>query len=483
MSTQHPDNVNIPFFSDAAKMSGDAEVKEAYYAFSHLGCLEQMWDCEGKEVDNYVIKKLLTHYRSYFTKNEIGKDVFITVRVPNPTVEKAEAKILLETLESIPRSFDTAYLFYNKNLPPIFEVILPMTSSWRCINRIENYYREFVVGREKSSFSGEDKTIGDWIGEFFPKTIRVIPLFEDKESMINAHTITENFLKDKDYKSQRVFLAHSDTAMNYGKIAAVLLNKMALSNLETLEKKLNIDIYPILGLGSAPFRGNLRPDNVEKILKEYPSAQTYTIQSAFKYDFETSQVQEAIKKIQSVERGKAHAFSHEKALELIDRYSSVFQSQIQGLANTINTVAKSVPKRRKRKLHTGLFQYGRRLDCEGDQNIALPRAITFTASLYSMGIPPELLAFNALTEDDKAFLQESYIHFEDDLNDALRFCDIDSPFMPEELRESLKPYYDKVEVDELHCEAVRKVYANIDKNKEVVDDAVVSAASQRCFLG
>jgi len=36
------------------------EIQEAYYAFSHLGCDEQMWDCEGKEVDNYLVKKLLT---------------------------------------------------------------------------------------------------------------------------------------------------------------------------------------------------------------------------------------------------------------------------------------------------------------------------------------------------------------------------------------------------------------------------------------
>ncbi|MHA1329196.1 MAG: phosphoenolpyruvate carboxylase [Promethearchaeota archaeon] len=60
MSTQHPDNVNLPFFVDNSIIEGEDEVKEAYYAFSHLGCDEQMWDCEGKEVDNHVIKKLLT---------------------------------------------------------------------------------------------------------------------------------------------------------------------------------------------------------------------------------------------------------------------------------------------------------------------------------------------------------------------------------------------------------------------------------------
>ncbi|MBC7096909.1 MAG: phosphoenolpyruvate carboxylase, partial [Methanobacteriales archaeon] len=44
MSTQHPDNVNPPFFASSPLLSGEDEIKEAYYVFSHLGCDEQMWD-------------------------------------------------------------------------------------------------------------------------------------------------------------------------------------------------------------------------------------------------------------------------------------------------------------------------------------------------------------------------------------------------------------------------------------------------------
>ena len=62
MSTQHPDNVNSPFFAEDTELGGEGEIQEAYYVFSHLGCDEQMWDCEGKEVDNYVVKKLLTKH-------------------------------------------------------------------------------------------------------------------------------------------------------------------------------------------------------------------------------------------------------------------------------------------------------------------------------------------------------------------------------------------------------------------------------------
>ncbi|MFX1296650.1 MAG: phosphoenolpyruvate carboxylase, partial [Promethearchaeota archaeon] len=69
MSTQHPDNVNAPFFSESSEIGGEEEIVEAYYAFSHIGCDEQMWDCEGKEIDNYVIKKLLTKYKPFFDEN------------------------------------------------------------------------------------------------------------------------------------------------------------------------------------------------------------------------------------------------------------------------------------------------------------------------------------------------------------------------------------------------------------------------------
>ena len=95
MSTQHPDNVQIPFFADHPILQGETEIKEAYYAYSHLGCTEQMWDYEGKEVDHFVVKKLLSRYEQFFRRRRLGADLFLTLRVPNPRVERAEAKVLL----------------------------------------------------------------------------------------------------------------------------------------------------------------------------------------------------------------------------------------------------------------------------------------------------------------------------------------------------------------------------------------------------
>ena len=102
MSTQHPDNVAVPFFASGPVMNGEDEVREAYYAFSHLGCDEQMWDFEGKEVDEFVVEKLLSSYETFFRERPLGDAVRLTPRVPNPALEKAQAKVLLES--SVTRS-------------------------------------------------------------------------------------------------------------------------------------------------------------------------------------------------------------------------------------------------------------------------------------------------------------------------------------------------------------------------------------------
>ena len=90
MSTQHPDNVRQPFFCDGNVFNWEDEIKEAFYVYSHLKCNEQLWDYEGKEVDNFVVKKLLTRYENFFRKKTLGEDLRLTVRVPNPSIEKTE---------------------------------------------------------------------------------------------------------------------------------------------------------------------------------------------------------------------------------------------------------------------------------------------------------------------------------------------------------------------------------------------------------
>ena len=104
-------------------------------------------------------------------------------------------------------------------------------------------------------------------------------------------------------------------------------------------------------------------------------------------------------------------------------------------------MAKSIPSRRKRKLHTGLFGYARNME-----GISLPRAISFTAALYSLGCPPELFGLEVLTNEDLIFLKKNYINFEADILDALKFYNPKSPCVSKELAnviDQLFPNYEK----------------------------------------
>lgn len=479
MSTQHPDNATLPFFVQNSVLSGDDEVQEAYYVFSHLGIEEQLWDSEGKDVDNSVVKKLLNNYGQFFHKNKLGKDFFLTLRVPNPTEERNEAKILLETLESIPRSFDTAKEFYGEEIAPIFEIVQPMTRSAAELERIHRYYTDFVVGKQHKSIG--NMRISEWIGSFKPESINVIPLVEDKESMSNIKKIVGEFITGKKLEYQRVWLARSDPALNYGMLSAVLLNKCAAAQLDEVQEESSLDIFPIIGVGSAPFRGNFRPDNIN-CLKGYPSVQTFTTQSAFKYDNPYEEVQDAVTTINETKRRKAIPVDEKACFEIVERYSRQYIKELQEVVPWIHKIAKFIPRRRKRKLHIGLFGYSR-----GVGEFSLPRAIGFCASLYSLGMPPELIGFSALKEKDWTFLEGIYKNYSGDMKDALRYVNMRTisalaPTLAKTAKKAVKQL--NVEIDEEHAALTADIAECIRMEKTAgIQEKILRAAWRRKFLG
>ena len=487
MSTQHPDNANpAPFADERGVLRGDGEVDEAVHVFA-LGCDEQMWDSEGKETDNQVVRKLLTSHPHFF-QNEfrLGRDIALTLRVPNPRVERDMRKSLVEALQSVPSAWDMTQSFYGDAdvdpIAPIEDVILPLTTSAEEISLVETYYRKVVVGQEDEALEN-GQTVKDWVGEFFPKRVRVIPLIEDMEHLIRCDRIVEEYLEARDLPYQRVFLARSDPALNYGIVAAELVLKVGLLRLHELERRLGLPLYPIIGCGSVPFRGHLTPINVERSLTEYPSAQTFTVQSAFKYDYDEETVRNGIAQLRAHQRGEPVPVDEDRARPIIDKATAEHQANVQELADVIRTVSAYVPKRRERRLHVGLFGYGRTLGGVGE--VTLPRAIGFTASLYSIGIPPELLGLATLTESDLAFVREAYPSFDGDLRAALRFTN------ERQVKELLgEPYLRLVsqftdELDRVHEGLTSAIWASIDHDKATVSipHYVEEAARLRRFLG
>ncbi|WP_445872818.1 phosphoenolpyruvate carboxylase [Candidatus Jordarchaeum sp.] len=482
MSSQHPDNVRTPFFASQNILGGEDEIKEAYYVFSHLGCDEQMWDMEGKEVDNFVVVKLLSNYDYFFKENKLGEDIFLTLRIPNPAIEKTEAKILVETLDSIPRSFDASKIFYGEDHTPIFEVILPMTQSPEQLNRVYFYYKEFVVGNQnKTCFQG-DIPIKNWIGEFKPEEINVIPLIEDMTSMLNADQIVGDYLKDKKFDYQRVFLARSDPALNYSLVSAVIMNKIALQKLYFLEQDLSLEIYPILGVGSPPFRGGMTPTSEDRVLEEYPSVQTFTLQSAFKYDYPEQQVMESIKRIKEKSRGKSLDLDVTLYQNILEELSKEYEREIMEVAPLINQIASYIPQRRKRKLHIGLFGYSR-----GVGRAVLPRAITFCAALYSLGIPPEVFGLSVLNPQKKDVVRDIYKNFDDHISSALQYLNQDNlkllhPNLAERIREIAKEF--EFETNHEHKNLTTQIVTLFKQNEPtMLQEKIIEAGALRGFLG
>jgi phosphoenolpyruvate carboxylase len=419
MSTQHPDNVSVPIFAASALMGPEDEIREAYYAFAHLGCDEQMWDHEGKEVDVFVVEKLLTSYEPFFRDEPLGERIRLTPRVPNPRVERLQAKGLLELLHSLPRHADAARAFYGEERPPVTEVILPMTTSADEMERISRYYRRYVVGLADERLLPDDLPLREWVGELEPKSIAVIPLLEDLPFLLGAEKIVEAYALGKDLAEQRVFIARSDPALNYGMTAAVIVSLVALDRLHRAERRLGLPIYPIIGCGSVPFRGSLSPARVDAVLARYPSVQTFTLQSAFKYDHPADEVMRAVKRLRSAERSAPlEVADDDRLLDILDRSARRYRDEVAEVAALVNAVSPHVPRRRMRKLHIGLYGYSR-----GGSGVSLPRAITFCAAMYAVGLPPEALGLAALTRDDLDHLELRIPGFADDLREAAAYLD------------------------------------------------------------
>ncbi|MCX8126901.1 MAG: phosphoenolpyruvate carboxylase, partial [Dehalococcoidia bacterium] len=317
-----------------------------------------------------------------------------------------------------------------------------------------------------------------------PESINVIPLFEDASSLLNAHKIVEGYLKDKNLEYQRVFLARSDPALNYGALSAVLLLNIALQRLDSLEKRLGVAIYPILGVGSAPFRGNFKPTNAGEMVMGYRSCQTFTVQSAFKYDWPQEVVKQAIKEVRAAPRGSPLIIAEEKALAIVRKATATYQEQVREIARIVNSISPFVPRRRLRKLHVGLFGYARK-----SGKSSLPRAITFCAALYSIGLPPELLGLSGINRKDLKDIEELYPspNFEIDLRDAMRFY---NPSCLSLLSHGLRKQVEKSatiidsEPDAEHKEITDRIIHRLHRGQtDHISEYIVKAARIRRFLG
>lgn len=385
MATQHPDNACPAYFSGKRFISAQEEIEECYRCFAELGVEEYMWDWEGKFVDEAVMDRLYSKHQDFFRKKQIGRDVFLTFRIPN---------IWLESSHKLPRAFmnmitaEEGATNYGFHSPPLFEIILPMTTEASQLIYLQKTFGKIAKATEEI-FELKSRM----------KTIDVIPLFEEFTIIPKAKEILGeymDFLK-KEYnvvpEYMRVFTARSDPAMNAGFLPAKIASRQAISLYHEFGKERGVEMYPWIGGGCLPFRGGMNPENVAAMCDEYAGVSSLTVQSAFRYDYGIEEVKSAVATLNKEVPKRRKQYIHLSAEEqlTLDKFNveagKFWRKTVESIADVINTVSGKLPGHRERMQHIGLFGYSR-----GIGKVKLPRAINFTGALYSIGVPPELIA-------------------------------------------------------------------------------------------
>lgn len=389
MATQHPDNAGSPWWKDGAFVTTQDEIEEVMVLFKELPIDEYMWDWEGKYVDEAVGEKLFSRGEKFFHKRPLGTDLHLTYRIPAFDGEKmhrmARAFMNILALSDLARDIGIPR-------PPVTEMFLPLTTDASQPIRVRETFME-IAAYHRAVFHGGKKVDAELM-----KLFDVTPLVEDVPSLLAIDKILRPYWTklvkenpDAKARGQRLFLARSDPAMNAGLVPAVLAVKVALSIAKETADDLGMDVYPVLGTGSLPFRGSVNPQYTDAFLEQYSGVRTYSIQSAFRYDYPKDDVRRALLKMQK-EAPQRRIISvpdsdKKKIMKLCEVFSGYWKPTIETIAPLINEVASYMPQRRERLQHIGLFGYSR-----GIGKVRLPRAIGFTAALYSVGVPPELIA-------------------------------------------------------------------------------------------
>lgn len=391
MATQHPDNACVPWWKEgsSAFVSTGDEIRELITLFSELPIDEYMWDWEGKYVDEAVGEKIYAQAQDLLRERPLGQELHLTFRIPAFDGQKmhrmARAFMNLLSLSDLAKDIGAP-------AAPVREMFLPLTTSAEQLLKVRESFLQ--VAQYHRSIFHEKRVEHDPLLRSF----QVTPLVEDADSMFGIEAILrpywESLAKEKgdlEETGQRVFLARSDPALNAGLVPAVLAVKAALATAHALGEELGFPVHPIVGTGSLPFRGSVNPKYTGEFLTQYAGVRTYSIQSAFRYDYPKEEVEKALRIIKKEAPQRTvqpvSAREREDLRHIAGICSAYWKPAIEALAGRINEVAEHVPSRRERLQHIGLFGYSR-----GVGAVKLPRAIKFTAAFYSVGIPPELVA-------------------------------------------------------------------------------------------
>ncbi|ADM28568.1 phosphoenolpyruvate carboxylase [Ignisphaera aggregans DSM 17230] len=422
MCTQHPDST--------VKITAQEEVDEAVQGFSMYRCDEVMVDYEGKLTPYAQPKDIVV--RASQLGIAVGEKFYITPRIPNPRLEDLDRMSL-----SLEASIIANYYSYKLlNTQAVKWVILPMVESIDVVALIQR----LIV--RKSQILSEELGI-----PYEP--IQLIPLVEDSAGFITIHdyvlAICNVFKRfDIDIDVLRIFLGKSDAAVRSGHIASALALMFAINELKRLEKELNKNIKIIIGMGSPPFRGGINnPKLVELEVQHYRGYSTVTIQSAIRYDVPFDEYHNVYRTLIENIDGSPRSIDS-KILDLVERSTLMYRSLVKRYIEKLNSYATYIPQTRDRITWR---IYGRTFMAE-DKVLNTPRAIVYTATWYSLGVPPTLL--------DADFIIDLYKR--DEIDILLKYI----PYLKKEIEYDSQYYDPEIAMKRLDEEIIMKINNALD---------------------
>jgi phosphoenolpyruvate carboxylase len=482
----------------------DADSATAYVGFDEE--IEEAVTClSSREDGGFGIEEQVIDFTSKLTPfnhiEEIVKKLKDKGLIPSfninltPSVPPGNYEPGFRRMAIFQKIIEVNYILRNEtNGGAIYEVIHPLTEFPKELTRIEmnfnilkNYILETIDPTAKL------------------KDIQIIPFIKDLPSLLNISNIVSEYFKA--YPSMltplgylRIFLGRSDCAMSCGLVPSTLATKIAISDLAALREETGIPIYPILNAGFLPFRGFCNPKYLDNILAEYAGISTLTIPPSLRYDIDRRETQKMSALLrEKLQSQKPLSFSKREKNEMVNIISlftaKYWESLYEILLDT--RIFDLIPSQRERPINvqdTGQTSFqdtikqmakmctekeiSKQLLKFGELKFeSKVKPIPFTATLYSIGLPPEFIGtgrgLNAVNEWKSDALEKLldtyYPSLKESLSFASRFICMDAvqKALPKRVCEQVKE--DLKQINE---------FINVDTNPEMSNEIVVHMISE-----
>ncbi len=470
MATQHPDST--------IKVTSREEVIEAIEAFLKYKCDEVMVDYEGKLTPYHQVEWITEKAVEYGI--DVGESLILTPRTPRDDLEDISRHIMALT-GSLMSNVKAQKLGVK---PPVKYIVVPMTESVADAMRIQRRIMKI------------ERLLSEEVGYRLTEHVMVIPLIESVERQVHADAVLEAFhnalVREASIFTDtvRVFLGKSDSALHSGHIASVISLKIALSRIARWSEERMINAKVIIGMGKPPFRGHLAPHNKNVWIREWSSCSTVTVQSALRYDTEYSVYLDFISSIKDSLGTKPEVIDadlEKKLREILVKTSKMYRQRLDVIVCGVERLFERIPSTRDRIPYK---KYGRSVE-----GVCLPRAIKYTAALYTACIPPvaiESIDLCKLTDKEIEALIDTYNGLIADLSFDYSFFnpEVASKYMPKDVVDEVTSSLKKLEL-ELGVEKTINVPEDYWRHAEKIYEAsnselkslILSLARTRGFLG